>query len=605
MAAQRLCLLLAVLIVYFWEVQVAGDTFPIYVDLDQLNETQGYRYDSTTRIGLDPVTGDVNGDGIDDILFGSGDPPHNAFLLLGTRSSTPNETYIFGPAVGVTSNSFLAMGNVNTDKFADLAIATTIGTETGNVTNQVIVIYGNESTSAMPSNTSSLLTAKNGFIIKSINKTMFGSSIAVADLNQDVYNDIIVGDPLAYTGGALYFFSGIQSGDRVLSPEDADLTIFDATVNTSLGSKIVVADLNGDGIKDVLALGKRKLFCLFNPENGLAEFTMFLAEVLNFTILVPENVEVAAGDLNGDGVDDIAIGDYEQNRVFVIYGSNGLNGKLDLEDANAVTEHGFVIHGSIENDDKFGYKVAFGDINNDGVDDLAVGAPSAGDSNEGAIFVVYGRTTSVDGEFLDDTPIDNFLTPQTGFKVHGVENSFIGSHFCMTGDVSGDGLIDLVIGSPDNSAVWVVYGITSLTVNSTVEVKPGEQIEITVPDPSGGHWTFEARQKNGSGLPTFLTFANLTLSGIVPSDQQTDIFVIVTGRDQEGNPQVQYDYSFLIGSNNLADNEEEPDGDGGDGVSPIAWLIPVLFIVCVLFVCLTIVLSVTVVIVRKKSLLKF
>eukprot|EP01090_Pellita_catalonica_P007289 TRINITY_DN1788_c0_g1_i9.p1 TRINITY_DN1788_c0_g1~~TRINITY_DN1788_c0_g1_i9.p1 ORF type:complete len:160 (-),score=33.98 TRINITY_DN1788_c0_g1_i9:17-496(-) len=134
-----------------------------------------------------------------------------------------------------------------------------------------------------------------------------------------------------------------------------------------------------------------------------------------------------------------------------------------------------------------------------------------------------------------------------------------------------------------------------------VEVQPGDSIEITVVDPSGGNWTFSAEQKDGSDLPAFFSFTNLTLSGVIPEDHTTDIFIVVTGTDDDGDVRIEYDYSFLFGLGN-----DGADGDGGDGgnddISPIIWLIPVVIFICLVVVCLVIVIGLIVGIYKRKSM---
>ncbi|MCE2518115.1 MAG: FG-GAP repeat protein [Alphaproteobacteria bacterium] len=113
----------------------------------------------------------------------------------------------------------------------------------------------------------------------------------------------------------------------------------------------------------------------------------------------------SAGDVNGDGVDDLIIGapfnDVDaggRNRgaSYIVFGKDASGGggfaaSIDLEDLNGF--NGFRIDGVIDSDNSGASVSAAGDINNDGFDDLIIGAPSSdlGGSDRGESYVIYGR----------------------------------------------------------------------------------------------------------------------------------------------------------------------------------------------------------------------
>ncbi|MEO1086483.1 MAG: integrin alpha, partial [Acidobacteriota bacterium] len=111
-----------------------------------------------------------------------------------------------------------------------------------------------------------------------------------------------------------------------------------------------------------------------------------------------------AGDVNGDGIDDLIIGadaadpggDSGAGETYVVFGVDGAAGEtfpatLDLATLNGT--NGFVLEG-IDPGDASGFSVSgAGDVNGDGIDDLIVGAFNAdpgGDSNAGETYVVFG-----------------------------------------------------------------------------------------------------------------------------------------------------------------------------------------------------------------------
>jgi hypothetical protein len=124
--------------------------------------------------------------------------------------------------------------------------------------------------------------------------------------------------------------------------------------------------------------------------------------------------------------------------------------------------NGFTIHGEVA-EDQLGYSVsAAGDVNGDGIDDIAIGAPQAephGD-NSGAVYVIFGRTDGFSA-VLDLASLDG----TTGFKIAGSEGELAGGAVSKAGDVNGDGFDDIILGAKgavtnkvNAGAAYVVFG---------------------------------------------------------------------------------------------------------------------------------------------------
>ena len=114
---------------------------------------------------------------------------------------------------------------------------------------------------------------------------------------------------------------------------------------------------------------------------------------------------MAAGDFDGDQVDDLAIGANKEDhsgktapgRVTVIYGSNG--GGLNVNDSATFTQETFGVSNSAENNDRFGETLAVGNFDGDNYDDLVVGVPYEdwGGDNSGLIHVLFGSNGGLMG----------------------------------------------------------------------------------------------------------------------------------------------------------------------------------------------------------------
>ena len=170
-----------------------------------------------------------------------------------------------------------------------------------------------------------------------------------------------------------------------------------------------------------------------------------------------------AGDVNGDGIDDLIIGAVfagrngrAEGQSYVLFGrTTGFPAAFELSSllpgAGGDGTEGFVLNG-VRTEEHSGAVSNAGDVNGDGIDDFIIGAPSArpsGVSRAGQSYVVFGRTTGFPAAF----ELSSLLPAEggdgtVGFVLQGIdEEDRSGGSVSNAGDVNGDGIDDFIIGA--------------------------------------------------------------------------------------------------------------------------------------------------------------
>jgi len=254
----------------------------------------------------------------------------------------------------------------------------------------------------------------------------FGISVSSAgDVNGDGYGDLIVGAP-----GRAYVYYGGPSPDAI-----ADVVLTGAAPGDLFGWPVSSAgDVNGDGFDDLIvgaALAGRAYVYYGGPNpDSLPDLT--LTGSLRFGSSV-----ASAGDVNGDGYSDVIVGSPWAESAYVYYGGPSADASADLTFTGAAADF------------MFGFPVATaGDVNGDGFADVIVGASgnNVGGFSAGRAYVYYGGPGA-------DAIADLTMT--------GSECEGFGWSVASAGDVNRDGFADVIVGAP-----WIQWGDSDICLNS-------------------------------------------------------------------------------------------------------------------------------------------
>ncbi|MBI2571372.1 MAG: FG-GAP repeat protein [Candidatus Schekmanbacteria bacterium] len=299
----------------------------------------------------------------------------------------------------------------------------------------------------------------------------FGFSLTSGDFNADSYPDLAIGAPgedadAADDSGFLFVAYGSASGVAGAGYEKINQETFGSTSESGdrFATTLASGDFDADGYDDLAVAAPYEdidgvdevgfVFVAHGTSAGLhpGRYSRFGQESMGSTGESGDRfgLSLAAGDFNGDGHDDLAAGSpYEDESdaadagfLYIVYGQSSTTlypfsyEKLNQASGGSTAEAG----------DLYGFALATGDINADGIDDLAVGLPGedTGDGDGSGYVHVYAGSS----EGL--TPVQVERASQAEFLGTNGDGDNFGAALAL-GDFDRDGKVEVAIGAPGDS----------------------------------------------------------------------------------------------------------------------------------------------------------
>ncbi|HEX9975582.1 MAG TPA: T9SS type A sorting domain-containing protein [bacterium] len=329
------------------------------------------------------------------------------------------------------------------------------------------------------------------------NQDLAALSVAyVGDVNGDGYDDFLVGAPyrdeFAEDAGKAYFILGHPTPwvkfDQLAQ---ADGSFFYASDNAETGYSVAgIGDINNDGVPDfaISAFGRSRVFVIYGKRsvNWGKNFDLESADLILYgtTRIANEGVGwrvAGAGDLNGDGISDVLIsaindidGGFHAGKVYVLFGRNG---GWPYQEIILNNECNASYLGELPND-QAGWGLAMaGDIDDNGFDDFLVGTYK--DDNgpvDGKAYLIKGKATGWQRNVPFATIPDYCERAAEG----------IGYTCASAGDFDNDGIEDFLIAAPFNIEVQKWNGKVYLFASQQIPFKiagPVSYIQSNKPIP--------------------------------------------------------------------------------------------------------------------------
>jgi len=426
---------------------------------------------------------------------------------------------------------------------------------------------------------------------------LLGSKLyGVGDLDNDGYEEVIIGESITKNSAKYYLFYGstLNASSLDISDADAVLTASDSNnlENLSYNNSVDHGDVNGDGHQDIIIVSYGSVYVVYGDGNRMSG-DYLISDVSTILGLSTQGYGVdVVGDINVDGYDDFLISTAGSSSglvngaVYLIYGqsnefSSGDN--LQLYDVAVFTGDSF--SGAYPGSGLGAVTMTHGDLNGDHYTDLIFASNADTTSQyKSKAYVYYNSGAGFSGSYgLADADY-SLESTKNSWNTYDLNIASMDAD----GDLNGDGYDDLVIGTPSDNMSFQAANIAGLRNAGSIYILYGQSSQYSG-DKTIDSQTKQMRGSNGSKFGFSVKYLDFEIDGV---DNYSDLIVSAPlyGRQYiiQGKPKkyAKTSYSAMealvyfranLGSNNNTDADDSSNflqynavadlnGDGKDDV---------------------------------------